>query len=84
MDLPDTLTVKEAARYLGLTPGGVRGAILRNKIPAFKENERLLVYTDDIASYHVYGGVYPRDRMSSTQRKLLREILLSNEGRQST
>lgn len=76
--LPDVLTVKEAAQFLGLTAGGLRGAVLRGKLPSHKDDAgKILLHTDDVASLCFYGAVYPREKMTSTQRHMLREILVT-------
>lgn len=74
--LPGELSVKEAAELLGLTTGGLRGIILRHRLPAHKDAEgRHVLDTRDVASYHFYGQHRPWQEMSDMANTLLVEAL---------
>lgn len=76
--LPHVLTVREAARLLGMTAGGVRGAILRGKLPASTDTEgRLVLRSHNLAAYHLYGDArrFPEDRMRAATRAALHDYL---------
>jgi hypothetical protein len=70
--LPRELTVKQASSLIGMTQGGLRGAILRGKLPASKdEHGRLLILSHNLAAYHLYGKTYPEDQMKPSTRATL-------------
>lgn len=83
--VPRTLSVKEAAALVGLTAGGLRGAILRGKVFAFKDADgRLLIRSHDLAAFHLSGDgrLYPQDEMTPERRVVLHQYLetMADEG----
>jgi hypothetical protein len=75
-EVPTRFHVKDAAEILGLTAGGLRGAILRGKIPAEKgEDGKHYLKAIDVATYHLYGFTYPETEMSTSQRHALFDYL---------
>jgi len=76
--VPRTLSVKEAAALLGMTSGGLRGAILRGKIHASKDGEgRLTISSHDLAAFHLSGDGrnYPPESMTPARRVALHRYL---------
>jgi hypothetical protein len=73
-----TMSVKDAAALVGMTPGGLRGAILRGKIHAEKDDEgRLQIRSHDLAAFHICGDGrhYPQESMTPTRRVALHRYL---------
>ena len=59
-------TVKEAAELLEMTSGGLRGAILRGKLRAHKnDNGKHVIKSHNLAVFHLYGdnSAFPEDTM---------------------
>ena len=74
--LPVRFQVKDAAEILGLTAGGLRGAILRGKLPAEKGDDgKHYIKAIDVASYHLYGFAWPEAEMANGQRQALEDYL---------
>lgn len=76
--VPRALTVKEAAALLGMTPGGVRGAILRGYLPASKNRDgHLVIQSYNLGAYHLSGDcrLYPPECMSFARRRALHDYL---------
>lgn len=76
--VPRTMSVKDAAALLGLTPGGLRGAILRGKLHAEKNGDgQLVIRSHNLAAYHLYGdgSAYPEERMGPSARVHLHDYL---------
>jgi len=76
--MPHILSVKEAAGLVGLTAGGLRGAILRGKVCAFKDQDgRLLIRSHDLAAFHISGdgSLYPQESMTPGRRVALHQYL---------
>lgn len=72
------MSVKDAAALLGLTAGGLRGAILRGKLRAEKNGDgQLVVRSHNLAAYHLYGdgSIYPEDQMGPNTRVHLHQYL---------
>lgn len=77
-NVPRTLSVKEAAALVGLSAGGLRGAILRGKVRAEKDDEgRLQIRSHDLAAFHLCGDgrYYPQEKMTPTRRVALHRYL---------
>lgn len=74
-------SVKEAAALIGMSGGGIRGAIRRGSMIADHDAEgRIRIYSHNLASYLVYGLPYPEEKMSAGQKKILHELLWTNYG----
>jgi hypothetical protein len=76
--LPHQLTVKQAAKIMEMTPGGLRGAILRGKLDAQKNEEGiLLIKSHNLAVLHLYGSCdhFPEDTMTPTNKIALHDYL---------
>ena len=76
--VPRILSVKEAAALVGLTAGGLRGAIQRGKIFAFKDSEgHLQIRSHDLAAFHISGDgrLYPQEGMTPGRRVTLHAYL---------
>lgn len=76
--VPRTLTVREAAGLLGMTAGGVRGAILRGHLHASKNAEgHLVIKSYDLGAYHLTGDCrhYPPECMTFGRRRVLHDYL---------
>lgn len=76
--VPHTLTVRQAAALVGMTPGGLRGAILRGRLSAHREADgRLVVRSHNLAAFHLYGDGrrYPEEKMGPTARVALHDYL---------
>lgn len=76
--LPHQLTVKQAAQIVEMTPGGLRGAILRGKLLAQKNQEGLLlIKSHNLAAFHLYGDCkhFPEDTMTPTNKVALHDYL---------
>ena len=76
--ISEVLTVKESATLLGMTAGGVRGAILRGKLRAHKDDGgKLVVRSHNLAAFHLYGDgrVFPEEEMRLSNRVMLHEYL---------
>lgn len=72
------MSVKEAAGYLDMTPGGLRGAIQRGRIPASKTSDGTIVLRAiDVAAYHFYGTTFPDEMMTPKRKELLLHFLLT-------
>lgn len=83
--VPRTLSVKEAAALVGLTAGGLRGAIQRGRVFAFKDPDgRLLIRSHDLAAFHISGDgrLYPPEGMTPARRVALHQYLetMTHEG----
>lgn len=64
--LPLLFTVKEAAELLEMTPGGLRGAILRGKLRSHKnEQGQHVIRSHNLAIFHLYGDndSFPEDAL---------------------
>lgn len=61
---PARISVQEAARILGITDGGVRGAIGRGKIPSKLEGGRRTIQFEDLAFFGIYGTSHPLENRS--------------------
>lgn len=70
--LPRVLNVHDAAILLGMTAGGLRGAILRGRLRAEKDSQGcLLIQSHDLAAFHLYGDVRAMpDEDSSPSRQV--------------
>lgn len=76
--VPRTLSVREAAALIGMTAGGLRGAILRGKLRAHKDAAgQLLIRSFNLGAFHLYGDVrvYPEDKMGPHARVVLHDYL---------
>lgn len=76
--VPRIMSVKEAATLVGMTPGGLRGAILRGKISAFKDQDgHLQIRSHDLAAFHISGDArsYPQEGMTLGRRAALHNYL---------
>lgn len=75
-EIPARFLVKDAAAILGLTAGGLRGAILRGKLPAFKaEDGRLYIDRVQVAAYHLYGCSLPEESLTDSRSTALTDYL---------
>ena len=64
--LSRVFTVKEAAGLLGMTSGGLRGAILRGKLRAHKnEHGKHVIKSHNLGAFLLYGdnSAFPEDTM---------------------
>jgi hypothetical protein len=75
--LPTTFTVKDAAKLLGMTSGGLRGAILRGKLRADKIDGQHIIKSYNLAVFHLYGDNrdFPEDEMLPKNRIALHTYL---------
>jgi hypothetical protein len=75
--LPETFTVKEAAKLLGMTSGGLRGAILRGKLRADKIKGQHIIKSYNLAVFHLYGDnrAFPEDTMKPKNKLFLHNYL---------
>ena len=76
--LPRSFTVSQAAKLIGMTAGGLRGAILRGKLPASRDaSGRLTVFSHSLAAYHLCGDAthYPEDKLGPRTRVALHDYL---------
>lgn len=77
-NLPYVFTVQEAASLIGMTAGGLRGAILRGRLRAQKNQEgKIEIHSHNLAAFHLYGDsrVYPEEEMKPTTRVILHKYL---------
>ena len=75
-EIPARFLVKEAAEILGMTAGGLRGCILRGKLPAEKSVDgKLYVNAVHVASFHLYGKVLTDGSLTPTRKVALVEYL---------
>jgi hypothetical protein len=75
--LPQTFTVKEAAKLLGMTSGGLRGAILRGKLRADKIKGQHIIKSYNLAAFHLYGDnrTVSEDTMTPKKQLTLHDYL---------
>jgi hypothetical protein len=76
--LPTTLSVHEAASLLGMTAGGLRGAILRGRLLAEKDARGCLtIRSHELAAFHLYGDrrLVPDEQMSRSKQTALHRYL---------
>jgi len=76
--LPYEFTVQEAASLIGMTAGGLRGAILRGRLRAEKDEEgKLVIRSHNLAAFHLYGDgrLFPEENMKPSTRVTLHHYL---------
>lgn len=69
----ESMSLREAAQWLGVTDGGLRGAVRRGKLKASKDSDGLtVVSTADLGSMLLYG--FSVQIKTETQRQALEDF----------